>query len=99
MKSSHILISLATSPGNTTADENKPGLLKLNDLYKQHKGDNYYENQYSIVRKVHEGEHFIESHSITVNKKPFSNKRQNRYGFKRIPVVNKFFYYLGNKFS
>ena len=42
MKSSHILISLVTSPGNTTADENKIlGLLKLNDLYKQHKGDNY----------------------------------------------------------
>lgn len=43
--------------------------MEVNDLYKQHKGDNRYENQYLIVRKVFEGENFIESHSITVNKK------------------------------
>ena len=38
-------------------------------IYKQHKGDNRHENQYLIVRKVFEDENFIESHSITVNKK------------------------------
>ena len=43
--------------------------MEVNDLYKQHKGDNRYENQNSIVRKVFEGDNFIESHSITVNKK------------------------------
>ena len=61
---------MVTSPENTTGDENKiRWIMEVNDLYKQHKGDNRYENQYLIVRKVFEGENFIESHSITVNKK------------------------------
>ena len=61
---------MVTSPENTTGDENKiRWIMEVNDLYKQHKGDNRHENQYSIVRKVFEGENFIESHSITVNKK------------------------------
>ncbi|MDN5847532.1 MAG: hypothetical protein L0H53_14805 [Candidatus Nitrosocosmicus sp.] len=70
MKFYQALISLVTSPGNTTGDENKiRRIIEVNDLYKQHKGDNKYENQYSIVCKVYEGENLIESHSITVNKK------------------------------
>jgi hypothetical protein len=61
---------LVTSLENTTGDENKiRWIMEVNDLYKQHKGDNRYENQYLIVRKVFEGENFIESHSIAVNKK------------------------------
>ncbi len=61
---------MVTSPENTTGDENKiRWIMEVNDLYKQHKGDNRYENQYLIVRKVFEDENFIESHSITVNKK------------------------------
>lgn len=61
---------MVTSHENTTGDENKiRWIMEVNDLYKQHKGDNRYENQYLIVRKVFEGENFIESHSITVNKK------------------------------
>ena len=61
---------IVTSPENTTGDENKiRWIMEVNDLYKQHKGDNRYENQYSIVHQVFEGENFIESHSITVNKK------------------------------
>jgi len=35
----------------------------------QPKRDNKYANHYSIVRKVYAGENFVESHSITVNKK------------------------------
>jgi hypothetical protein len=61
---------LIPPPENKTGDENKiRWIMEVNDLYKQHKGDNRYENQYLIVRKVFEGENFIESHSITVNKK------------------------------
>ncbi len=70
MKFCHLSLSLATSPENTTGDKNKiRWIIEVNDLYKIHKGDNRYENQYSIVRKIYEGENFIESHSITVNKK------------------------------
>ncbi len=70
MKFCHILISLVFSPENTTGDKNKiRRIIEVNDLNKQHKGDDRYENQYSIVCKVYEGENLIESHSITVNKK------------------------------
>ena len=70
MKFFNSSISLVTSPENTTPDENKiRWIIEVNDLYKQNKGDNRYENRYSIVHKIYEGENFIESHSITVNKK------------------------------
>jgi len=70
MKFFNSSISLATSPENTTPDENKiRWIIEVNDLYKQNKGDNRYENRYSIVHKIYEGENCIESHSITVNKK------------------------------
>ena len=70
MNFSHLSISLVTSPETTSGEENKiRWIIEVNDLYKQHKGDNMFENQYSIVRQVHEGENFIKSHSITVNKK------------------------------
>ena len=70
MKFFNSSLSLATSPENTTPDENKiRWIIEVNDLYKQNKGDNRYENRYSIVHKIYEGENFIESHSITVNKK------------------------------
>jgi len=61
---------LATSTENTIGDKNKiRWIIEVNDLYKQHKGEARYENQYSIVRKVYDGENLIESNSITVNRK------------------------------
>ena len=71
MKFSHLTISLVISQESTSGEEvNKiRWIIEVNDLYKQNKGDNRYENRYSIVHKIYEGENFIESHSITVNKK------------------------------
>jgi len=61
---------LATSTENTMGDKNKiRWIIEVNDLYKQHKGEARYEDQYSIVRKVYDGEDLIESNSITVNRK------------------------------
>ena len=63
--------NLLTAPTeNSIGDKNKTRwIIEVNDLYKQHNKDARYENQYSIVRKVYDGENFIESHSITVNRK------------------------------
>ena len=72
MKFYQSIISLESSPENMTGDENKiRWFIEVIDLYKQHKGDNKYANHYSIVRKVYGGENFVESHSITVNKKTY----------------------------
>jgi hypothetical protein len=61
---------LTPSTENSIEDKNKiHWIIEVNDLYKQHKGDTNYENQYSIVRKVYDGENLNESHSITVNRK------------------------------
>ena len=55
---------------NSIGDKNKiRWTIEVDDLYKQHKGDARYENQYSIVRKVYDGENLTESHSIIVNRK------------------------------
>jgi hypothetical protein len=70
MKFCQILLSLSASIENNIKDENKiRWIIEVNDLYKQHKGEAQYENQYSIVRKVYDGESLLESHSITVNRK------------------------------
>ena len=63
-------ILLTPSTENSIGDKNKiRWTIEVNDLYKQHKGDARYENQYSIVRKVYEGDNLKESNSITVNRK------------------------------
>ena len=70
MKFSHLTISFVISQESTSGEENKiRWIIEVNDLYKLHKGDIMFENQYSIVHQVYEGENFIESRSITVNKK------------------------------
>ncbi len=70
MKFCNVLISLAASTENTIGDKNKiRWIIEVNDLYKQHKGEARYEDQFSIVRKVYDGENLIESNSITVNRK------------------------------
>lgn len=64
------LILLTPSTENNIGDKNKiRWTIEVNDLYKQHKGDDRYENQYSIVRKVYDGDNLKESNSITVNRK------------------------------
>lgn len=61
---------MAISTENTIGDKNRiRWIIEVNDLYKQHKGEAKYENQYSIVRKVYDGENLIESTSITFNRK------------------------------
>ena len=71
------------SQESTSGEENKiRWIIEVKDLYNLHKVDIMFESQYSIVHQVYEGENFIKSRSITVNKKPFSNKGQNRYSFK-----------------
>lgn len=61
---------MAPSTEDTIGDKNKTRwIIEVNDLYKQHKGEARYEDQYSIVRKVYDGEDLIESNSITVNRK------------------------------
>ncbi len=61
---------MTASTENSIEDKNKiHWIIEVNDLYKQHKGDTNYENQYSIIRKVYDGENLKESHSITVNRK------------------------------
>ncbi|MBA2267834.1 MAG: hypothetical protein H0W19_05790 [Nitrosopumilus sp.] len=70
MKFCNVLISLAASTENTIGDKNKiRWIIEVNDLYKQHKGEARYEDQFSIVHKVYDGENLIESNSITVNRK------------------------------
>ena len=72
MKFSHLTISFVISQESTSGEENKiRWIIEVNDLYKLHKGDIMFENQYSIVHQVYGGENFIESRSITVNKKTF----------------------------
>ena len=50
MKFSHLTISFVISQENTSGEENKiRWIIEVNDLYKLHKGDIMFENQYSIV--------------------------------------------------